>query len=81
MINTKPEAWIRTGKLLKRGVTNTKRKSIDEMNLTEALDAEKKYLRWYDKYPEHEDRTVKKHIYTNYLLPHIEVLKKMEILL
>ena len=74
------DKWNRTGNLLRRRSVNHKRKSIDEMDLKEALEAEQKFLSWYDKYPEHEDREVKKHIYTTYLIPRIEFLKKCEVL-
>lgn len=64
------DKWKRTGELLRKGSTNFN-KSIDEMNLSEALEAERKFLKWYDENPTHEDRVVKKHIYEMYLKPRI----------
>lgn len=57
----------------------TGKKPIDLMSLDECLDAEEKYLKWRDNNPTHEDLTVKKHIYENYLIPRIaELIKDLE---
>lgn len=67
--------WEETGRLLKRRQSIKAKKPISEMDLTEALDAQKKYLAWIEKYPNHEDRQIKEHVYKTYLLPRIEELE------
>ena len=63
--------WQETGKRLRNRQRPGGRKSIAEMDLEEALKAQELYLVWVEKYPEHSEREVKRHIYENYLLPHI----------
>lgn len=51
------------------------RKSIFEMDLNEAIEAEKKFIKWSAENPEHEELTIQTHIYTTYLLPRIAELQ------
>lgn len=69
------EAWQKTGELLRKGQTLRAKKPIHEMTLAECLEAQKKYLEWSKKYPDHEDHAVKAHIYKQYLLKRIEFLQ------
>lgn len=72
------DSWRRTGDQLRARQRPSSRKSINEMNLDEALDAEVKYLKWATTHADHEDFSVKKHIYNTYLIPRIEFLKQQQ---
>lgn len=75
MQNNVPDKWIETGRLLKNRQHPSGKKPIQEMNLEECLEAERKYLRWSDTNRDHPDFTTKKHLYNTYLLPRIELLQ------
>ena len=53
-----------------------RRKSIDEMSLSEALTAKEKYLVWAEKNPDNDEYENKKYLFNSYLLPHIEKLQQ-----
>jgi len=72
------QAWRRTGEQLRARTKPSSRKSIKEMNLDEALDAQTKYLKWATTHADHEDFAVKQHIYNTYLIPRIEFLQQQE---
>lgn len=72
------DSWRRTGEQLRARTKPSSRKSINEMNLDEALDAQAKYLKWAEFHADHEDFAVKKHIYNTYLIPRIEFLQQQQ---
>ena len=75
----KGEGWQRAAETyaqIKQGKKPSGKKSLNEMNLEELLDAEQKYLAFVEKNPTHPDLETKKHIYDSYVVPRIQELKE-----
>lgn len=50
--------------------------AINDWDLVTCKKAQEKYLAWIEKFPDHPDKEIKTHIYTQYLLSRIELLER-----